>query len=954
MENEHFGKASDLIFSEKDKSVGHVDTFDKGVVVGWACDDESGKPVDLIVEVNGIRAKKIRTKQRRQDLVEIGVSETNRCGFYEEVDVYPFLIEGESNTIGVRFLDTGEHLLGSPLDLPKPDICYNVDKISNQSVQGWIYDKSYTSIPLSLDFFFNEEKIATVEADHDRKDLLAAGHPKSHCGFYLDLSECLEFDGFGYVTAKISETNILAFKEQLTIEPFSAKMAALTELAKVLRSSASDERSRSYEWLLLDLIPSMIKKARKTQGHSLPAKYSGSNIYWGGDNPGLIDVVVPVYKGLEETMGCIDSVIGADNLIDYRLVVINDKSPDNELTLALRDHAEKHNYLLLENEENLGFVGTVNRGMALNPDADIVLLNSDTLVPDGWLDQLSSSAYRDPNIGTVTPFSNNATICSYPNFCQDNEMPEGLTVNDLNKVFKEANSSQIADLPSAHGFCMFIKRAALNEVGLFDEDTWGKGYGEENDFSLRVECQGWRNIMALDTFVQHLGSVSFAENSEQFIAENTEVLNDIYPDYASRIASFVREDPIRPYRNNVAFYFLKENVRKSEAISPAKGKSILFVSLTFGGGTQVATDDMAELLQKEGQNVLTLSSPKPGVWKLSNLGGSVFVEYRWPQEKRALIGMLMDLDVWHIHYHNVMSFDKDIWELPSLLDTQYDVSIHDYYYVCPRANFIDESKVYCGEPPLAACNTCIKRNGVHKGSLLDVSDYGNDVAEWRDYFYDKLRNARAVICPSDDVYQRISRYFQLDNMSVKPHPESGGSVTINPLGSDKIRVAIIGAIGTHKGFDVLCKVADHAEKFELPIEYYVIGYTENDQALRKNSHVKVLGEYERSDLKEIVKDNECHVSLMLSVCPETHGYVLSESLKCGLLPLSFDLGSIGDRIKNIFGEDFVLPLSSSPDQINDKIIKMSDAFEKPLNVDLSKHLNQYHRFLEDYYNLRGE
>ncbi|MDP1249887.1 hypothetical protein Q6312_28420, partial [Klebsiella pneumoniae] len=78
---------------------------------------------------------------------------------------------------------------------------------------------------------------------------------------------------------------------------------------------------------------------------------------------------------------------------------------------------------MLENEENLGVVGTVTRGMALNTAPDVLLLNSDPVVANDWLDRIRQAAYGDARIASVTPFSNNATICSYPRFCEGNDLP---------------------------------------------------------------------------------------------------------------------------------------------------------------------------------------------------------------------------------------------------------------------------------------------------------------------------------------------------------------------------------------------------------------------------------------------------------------------------------------------------------------------------------------------------
>ena len=107
---------------------------------------------------------------------------------------------------------------------------------------------------------------------------------------------------------------------------------------------------------------------------------------------------------------------------------------------------------LLENPVNTGFVNTVNRGMVLHPERDVVLLNSDTEVNGDWLDRLRRYAGSDPMIGTVTPFSNNATICSYPRFPPDNPLPPEWPLAALDDVFAEVNQGLAIEMPTAWDF----------------------------------------------------------------------------------------------------------------------------------------------------------------------------------------------------------------------------------------------------------------------------------------------------------------------------------------------------------------------------------------------------------------------------------------------------------------------------------------------------------------------
>src|SRR5262245_12035652 len=127
-----------------------------------------------------------------------------------------------------------------------------------------------------------------------------------------------------------------------------------------------------------------------------------------------IDIVIPVYEGEYAVRKCIESVLRypQENLCE--IIAINDCSPNPAIVSYLNELASQGKITLLSNENNLGFVKTANKGMSCHVDTDVILLNSDTDVANDWVDRLVAAAYKDANIGTCTPFSNNAEICSFP------------------------------------------------------------------------------------------------------------------------------------------------------------------------------------------------------------------------------------------------------------------------------------------------------------------------------------------------------------------------------------------------------------------------------------------------------------------------------------------------------------------------------------------------------------
>ncbi|MBE2919922.1 MULTISPECIES: glycosyltransferase family 2 protein [Anoxybacillus] len=232
----------------------------------------------------------------------------------------------------------------------------------------------------------------------------------------------------------------------------------------------------------------------------------------------MIDIIIPIYDGYRETVECIRSVLNVETSTEYRLIIVNDKSPNKDIGDFLLE-IKNPKIIILNNEENIGFVGSVNKGIQFSNN-DVILLNSDTIVTDYWIDKMEKAAYSDERVGTVTALTNRGTIASVPYFNQDNEIPEGYTIASFGKLIEEISLNLYPTIPTAVGHALFIKRRVIEEVGLFDQETFGMGYGEEEDFSCRVIKKGYKNILCDNTFVYHWGSTSFGESKKKYIREN--------------------------------------------------------------------------------------------------------------------------------------------------------------------------------------------------------------------------------------------------------------------------------------------------------------------------------------------------------------------------------------------------------------------------------------------------
>lgn len=624
-----------------------------------------------------------------------------------------------------------------------------------------------------------------------------------------------------------------------------------------------------------------------------------------GDSAGSrIDVIVPVYRGRAETLRCLASVLRSQGETPFTLVVVDDCSPEPELAADLDVLAAKGLLVLLRNPENLGFVRTVNRAMSRRPDRDVVLLNSDTEVAGNWLDRLRQAACAGGKVATVTPLSNSATICSYPVTLRDNPFRLEVSPAELDELTAQANSGVVVPAPTGVGFCMYITRASLGAVGLFDAETFGAGYGEENDYCQRALKLGYSNLIAADVFVWHWGSVSFAESKSQRVASAMRIIGHRYPTYHRDVADFVATDPLGEARRRLD----RERLRRR-----ARERNVLQVCHRRGGGTERQLRAEAHSLRMGGAAVFELRPvdgekshvllSSPDVPLTPNLQGCSLLDANLVESLRAL-------RITEIHVHSLIDFEI---EAPALLvrlaecaGAKIHLRIHDYEVICPRITLTGAEGRYCGEPAEAECNRCLKTLG---------ADFPvTDIEKWRSRPVGMLRAAAEIVVPDADVAQRMDRYFPALPIVVRPHDNDGDlnlpQVLPRFSASEPLRVAVLGAINRPKGYEVLLTCAMQARKRMLPIRFILMGYSIDDTALEA-AGVEVAGRYREETAVETLDGLAAHAVWLPSTWPETYSFTLSLALRAGLPVFTFDLGAIAGRLRTLGRADHLMPLDDA-------------------------------------------
>ncbi len=592
----------------------------------------------------------------------------------------------------------------------------------------------------------------------------------------------------------------------------------------------------------------------------------------------LVDVVIPVYRGLEETRRCLNSVFAHTRRPLGRIIVIEDASPEPELVAWLRQLAAVRRIELIRNRRNLGFARSVNRGMAAAGEHDVVLLNSDTEVPLDWLRRLTAGAYAQDRVATVSPFSNNATICGYPDNA-GGPLAFGQTVGQIDDACRAVNAGRSVSLPTTVGFCMYVRREALREVGNLDAERFSSGYGEENDFCLRATALGWRHQLACDIFVFHRGSVSFGHRTKQLTARATKLLHERYPEYARTVAQYVELGAVAPFRFAVtAALFRRSNL-----------PVILMVSHDLGGGVGRHIDTLARRYRDTARILLLEGTDRGATLSIPGLPGHPVLTL--PAERIGdLVVLLQSMGVSRVHVHHLVGVDIDIHELIHRLGVPFDVTVHDYYGICPQTNMLPwPDGFYCGEPGIASCNACIAARPSHGA---------RDILSWRADHQWLFTEADRVLCPSEDTLSRLRRQRLGNKALLAPHePVTAETWPLhrpNPAGV-MLRIAVLGVLADHKGARTVASVAETVDPKTM--EIHLIGHAEGNfppPALRR---IKVTGQYTEADLQQLIETASPHIIWFPTPWPETFSFTLSAAIASGLPIVATRIGAFVERLR---------------------------------------------------------
>ena len=548
-------------------------------------------------------------------------------------------------------------------------------------------------------------------------------------------------------------------------------------------------------------------------------------------NGDAIDIVIPVYNGYEDIQLCMDSVRKYTDLERNRVILINDCSPDERIRPYLDAQAEK-NIVVLHNEKNRGFSANVNIGMTYS-DRDVILLNADTIVTKNWVEKIQSCAYLSRRNATVTPLSNSATLCSVPVMCQDNPVPENVNVDEYAALIERCSLHRYPRITVAVGFCMYIKQHVIEEVGLFDAETFGRGYGEENDFCNRCEQLGYRHVMCDDTFIYHKGTASFDTAEKQALCDaHNAILEERYPVQMKKNHLYCMENPDQEIRDNINMYTKLFNGHKNILYL----LHLDFVTEAFNniGGTQLHVRDLMMNLRRE-YNIfvaardldclrVTAYTAEDVLSLKFYIGEAEEFPVFYDETLAKVYGeILRAFAIDLVHVHHTQDLSLDIYEAAERLGIPVVATLHDYYYTCPTVKLLNGEGKFCPNQKEKNCVSCLHQT-------CGFAEQVSYLERWRKENEKALNLCERIIFPSASAKKVVTDIFP--SLEKKSMVISHGSDLVK---NEKISTVLKGEIekskdvkthldqvpGTKRGFNYVTGWAYYAKADNREVALYL-------------------------------------------------------------------------------------------------------------------------------------
>jgi len=292
-----------------------------------------------------------------------------------------------------------------------------------------------------------------------------------------------------------------------------------------------------------------------------------------------ISIIIPVHNALQDLKSCLHSLKDSGDLL-FEIIIIDDCS-NKETKDFLNKTAEENSLIqLYTNSENLRFTRSSNIGLKAAKGDIVVLLNSDTIAPANWLAKVLNCFTASDSIGIAGPLSNAASWQTIPfepyeihNDWKVQDLPEGLSVDQMDRLLDIFSDKEYPHVPSVNGFCFAIRKKVFEKIGFLDEKHFPCGFGEEDDFCIRAANQGFKIAVIDNLFVYHGKSKSYShEIRQEYTHKNQTILKTLHGKKMDRLVDLWERQDFQKILTD----------RFQEYLNPSKGKPFVVYTAIFG------------------------------------------------------------------------------------------------------------------------------------------------------------------------------------------------------------------------------------------------------------------------------------------------------------------------------------------------------------------------------------
>ncbi len=649
-----------------------------------------------------------------------------------------------------------------------------------------------------------------------------------------------------------------------------------------------------------------------------------------------IDIIIPLFNGQDFFVKCLESVLKYNDLDKLNIVIIDDASTEDKLLDFLKEVSDKKipNLTILKNDKNYGFVKTVNRGMSHNKINDVILLNTDTVVTENWWQNMAKACYSKDNIATVTPLSNNATLTSVPIPFVKNELFDGVTAEDYSKIVQSVGEPKYYELPTANGFCMYISRQALNEIGLFDYDKFGAGYGEETDFCLRARKRGYINIVADNVYIEHLGSATFSIKSrEQKVKNAIKIIKKEYPKYSREIFDFGYNNPLKPLCDKVKILQMLWKYQQKKKLLLYKH----YEATTAGTGVYVY--DIARSKSSDWLYIVMCPTPhdQHKIEIMTDNGVVTFnISSNEPIEK--IIDML-GIDLLHVNFLTdyIKKSLKNI-EIPKI------ISVHEYSFISPDNPFIVIPGKHGRDRFAKSLVDYFK-----KVDRSEQEEIDQKLTEIYSQFDKILFLSPYMLEQIKTIFPKKTKIFDEKTIILPPKLTPFSKIKSK---DGKKTIAYLAPSVEHKGIIEYLEICSDPQ-IRQKYKFLAIGSVKHiPRPLLKmpklliffGFKVKKSGEYKKEELGKIFEDNNVEIVIIPSLFAETYSYTLSEASMLVDKVLVNSVGALAWRAKH---ENIATEYNCTEEA---KKIILHNSFKKTDNINTKEgeFIEKYHQITDEY------